>query len=346
MRRRVIVLASLLVVILLVGAGSVYAFDRKHRDRIAEGVTVNGVAVGGQSVAQARATLRRALLEPLNRPVVLRGEGHRFVLRPETAAIGLDVDGSVDRALAASRAGGVLSRTWRELRGTAVRADVKADVGYSRAAVRRLVARVARRIDRPARDATLDLESGVVDPQPSHNGISVRTSWLRRKVQRTLLSTGPRSAVKVRTVVLKPKVTTEKLAKEYPAVLIINRGAFRLTLYKDLKPAKTYGIAVGQVGLETPAGLYHVQNKAVNPAWHVPNSDWAGDLAGKIIAGDDPSNPIKARWMGIYNGAGIHGTTADSSIGTAASHGCIRMRIPEVIELYDEVPVGAPVYIQ
>jgi lipoprotein-anchoring transpeptidase ErfK/SrfK len=346
MPRRVIALASLLVVLLLVGAGSVYAFDHKRRDRIAEGVTVNGVAVGGMSAEQARIKLRRTLLEPLNRPVVVRGEGHRFVLRPETAAIGLDIDGSVDRALTASRAGSLLSRTWRGLRGTAVRADVEADVGYSRAAVRRLVARVARTIDKPARDAKLDLEGGQVDPHASHDGISVRTRWLSSKVRRTLLSTGPRSTVRVRTKVVEPAVTTEDLAKKYPAVVIVNRGAFKLTLYKDLKPVKTYGIAVGQVGLETPAGLYHVQNKAVNPAWHVPNSDWAGDLAGKIIAGDDPTNPIKARWMGIYNGAGIHGTTADSSIGTAASHGCIRMRIPEVIELYDQVPVGAPVYIQ
>ena len=59
----------------------------------------------------------------------------------------------------------------------------------------------------------------------------------------------------------------------------------------------------------------------------------------------NPSNPIKARWMGIYDGAGIHGTDAEHSIGTAASHGCIRMRIAEVKELYDQVPVGTPVYI-
>ena len=49
--------------------------------------------------------------------------------------------------------------------------------------------------------------------------------------------------------------------------------------------------------------------------------------------------------MGIYDGAGIHGTTAESSIGTAASHGCIRMRIPDVIDLYDRVPVESPVFI-
>jgi lipoprotein-anchoring transpeptidase ErfK/SrfK len=128
-------------------------------------------------------------------------------------------------------------------------------------------------------------------------------------------------------------------------VLIVDRDSFRLTLYKRLKVAKTFRIAVGKAGVETPAGLYNIQNKAVNPAWHVPDSDWAGELAGKVIPPDDPENPIKARWMGIFDGAGIHGTDAEGSIGTAASHGCIRMRIPDVIELYDEVPLGAPVYI-
>ena len=99
------------------------------------------------------------------------------------------------------------------------------------------------------------------------------------------------------------------------------------------------------MGLETPAGLYNIANKAVNPAWSVPNSDWAGSLAGQVIPGGTPQNPLKARWMGIYAGAGIHGTDATGSIGTAASHGCIRMLIPDVIELYDQVDVGAPVYI-
>jgi lipoprotein-anchoring transpeptidase ErfK/SrfK len=77
----------------------------------------------------------------------------------------------------------------------------------------------------------------------------------------------------------------------------------------------------------------------------VPDSDWAGDLAGEVIPPDDPRNPIEARWMAIYNGAGIHGTTAINSLGTAASHGCVRMAIPDVIELYDQVPVASPVYI-
>jgi lipoprotein-anchoring transpeptidase ErfK/SrfK len=146
--------------------------------------------------------------------------------------------------------------------------------------------------------------------------------------------------------VVQPKVTTEHLADKYPQVVTVDRANFRLRLFKDLKLAKTYKIAVGQIGLETPAGVYHVQNKAVDPAWHVPNRDWAGDLAGKVIPGGVPENPLKSRWLGIYDGAGIHGTAEESSLGTAASHGCIRMAVKDVEELYEEVPVQTPVYIQ
>jgi lipoprotein-anchoring transpeptidase ErfK/SrfK len=143
-----------------------------------------------------------------------------------------------------------------------------------------------------------------------------------------------------------PKVTRASLARTMPWYITINRGAFQLHLWHNLRPYKTYPIAVGQVGLETPAGLYHVQNKAIDPDWHVPNSAWAGSLAGQVIPGGTPENPIKARWLGIFDGAGIHGTSETWSLGHAASHGCIRMAIPDVIQVYDLVPVHAPVYIQ
>ena len=82
----------------------------------------------------------------------------------------------------------------------------------------------------------------------------------------------------------------------------------------------------------------------MNPSWHVPNSAWAGDLAGRVIP-PGPDDPIKARWLGFYNGSGIHGTDAIYSLGTAASHGCIRMSIPDVIELFDIVPLGTPLFV-
>jgi lipoprotein-anchoring transpeptidase ErfK/SrfK len=348
MTRRIALLTTVLLVLVAVGAGGVYAYDHGRRDRIAEGVTVNGVPIGGLTVAQARVKVRSALLEPLQRKVVVRHDGTRYVLRPSTARIGLDVAGSVDRALAVSRSGGLLERTWRELRGGRIDRDVGADVTYSRKAVTRLVKRVAADVDQPARDATVDLAHGVVTPRPSHTGIAVETKRLRRAVVRTLLSTGTRHRVAVKTRVVEPKVTTEQLAAKYPAVLVLHRSSFTLSLYKHLKLAKTYAVAVGMQGLETPAGLYHIQNKAVNPAWTEPNSSWVPPAdRGKVVPGGSPENPLKARWLGIFNGAGIHGIDPSEygTIGHAASHGCVRMRIPDVIDLYPQVPVGAPIYI-
>jgi hypothetical protein len=344
MPRRLIAVLVLTVTVLLVGAGSLYAFDRQVRTKIADGVTVNGIDVSGLTPEQARARLRASLLQPLSRPVSVRYKGQRFTLTTRQARVAVDIDGSVDRAMAASTEGNVFTRTWREVRGRRLDAQVEAKIAYSDAAVRRIVARVERRLEIEARDASVDLESGKVDPIPSRDGLDVRGARLRRDIRRELLDMGDRRIARVKTRVVEPKVTTEDLEKQYPAVIVVNRGGFTLTLYKNLKVAKTYRIAVGQIGLETPAGLYNVENKAVNPSWHVPNSDWAGDLAGTVVP-PGPSNPIKARWLGIYAGAGIHGTDVTSSIGTAASHGCIRMLIPDVVELYDQVPVGAPVYV-
>jgi hypothetical protein len=344
MPRRLAAVVTLAVVVLLVGAGSLYAFDRQVKTKIAEGVTVNGIDVSGLKPQQARARLQAALVEPLTRPVTVRHKGRRFRLTAEQASIAVDIDGSVERAMAVSTDGNVFTRTWREVRGNALDADVEAKVAWDRSAVRRLIRRVKKKVTIEARDASLDLESGQVEPVPSRDGLAVKRG-LRREIERELLDMGKRRLVRLRTKVVEPKVTTAELAEKYPAVIVVHRGSYQLTFYKDLKVHKTYGIAVGQVGLETPAGLYHIQNKAVDPAWHVPNSDWAGDLAGTIVPGGTPQNPLKARWMGIYDGAGIHGTDASGSIGSAASHGCIRMLIPDVIELYDQVPVGAPIYI-
>jgi lipoprotein-anchoring transpeptidase ErfK/SrfK len=344
-RARYIVIPGVLIAALLVLAGGVYAYDSQREARIADGVKIGDVDVGGMEVEAARAKLRKEVYEPLNRPVRVRYHGERFVLSPKQAQIAVDIDGSIDDALDKSREGNALTRTWREVAGEKVAANIDVKVDYSRQAVRSLVKRVSTTIDKEPVDASVDLESGKVDPAPSKPGRAVRSAVLRRDLQHELLDDGEQRMVRVRTRTVKPKVTTADLRRKYPAVIVIQRSAFKLTLYKDLKPSKTYGIAVGQVGLETPAGLYSIQNKAVNPAWNVPNSAWAGSLAGQVIPGGAPNNPLKSRWMGIADGAGIHGTAEEGSIGSAASHGCIRMRVPEVEALYDEVPVGAPVYI-
>jgi lipoprotein-anchoring transpeptidase ErfK/SrfK len=345
-RSRSFFIVAAVLVLLLVAAGAVYAYDSGREQTIAKGISVGGVDVGGLKAPAARDKLRTAVLEPLNQPVVARYHGRRFTLTPRQARVGVDIDGSIAQALDRSRSGNILARTARNLEGKSLNEDVDLSISYNKAAIRRMVKRISARIDRPARDAAVDLAEGHVDPTPSADGLAVRAASLRSALKRSLLTPHGSRSVRVRTQVVHPKVTTEQLAQKYPAVVVVNRGAFRLTLYRHLKLAKTYPIAVGRVGLETPAGLYHVENKAVNPAWTMPNSDWVAPAdRGKVVPGGSPENPLKARWLGIYAGAGIHGTDDSGSIGTAASHGCIRMRIPDVEELYPQVPVNAPVYI-
>jgi lipoprotein-anchoring transpeptidase ErfK/SrfK len=346
-RTRSFFIAATFVVLLAAAAGGIYAYDHAREGQIAKGITIGGVNVGGLSEEAARARLRSGVLEPLSRPVVARYGKREFTLTPEQARVGVDIDGSVHEAVERSREGNILQRTARNVQGKAINEDVDLDIVYNRKSVRRLVDRISEKLDKPARDASLgNLEQGSLDPTPSATGLAVRASKLRNQLRRSLLSVEGSRQVKVQTETVQPKTTTEELSQKYPAILIVSRGSFKLSLYQNLKLSKTYGIAVGQVGLETPAGLYHVQNKAVNPAWTMPHSDWVAPKdRGKVVPGGTPQNPLKARWLGIYDGAGIHGTDAEGSIGTAASHGCIRMRIPDVIDLYDKVPVNAPVYI-
>jgi lipoprotein-anchoring transpeptidase ErfK/SrfK len=249
----------------------------------------------------------------------------------------------VDEALEASRDGNIVSRVARDLTGGEENAQVPARVTYDEAAIDGLVRRVRSSVNRAPRDAEVDFpEMAKVKEQ---NGRAVKTALLRQRLAQALTVPGVGRRVKAPVRVTRPKVTQADLADKYPIVLVADRGNFKLRLYKQLQLVKEYTVAVGAVGFDTPAGLYHIQNKAVDPAWSVPDSDWAGDLAGTVVPGGVPENPLKERWLGIFDGAGIHGTDQTYSLGSAASHGCIRMAIPDVIELYDQVPVGAPIYI-
>jgi lipoprotein-anchoring transpeptidase ErfK/SrfK len=205
---------------------------------------------------------------------------------------------------------------------------------------------VRRRIDRPAQDAEVAFTATGVQRVAERTGLRVDRRWLRDRVEAALLRPRPADRlITARVAKVAPDVTRDELADRHATVVTVDRASFTLRLFKRLKLVKSYPIAVGQVGLETPPGLYDIQNKAVDPAWSVPNSDWAGALAGSVIPGGVPENPLKARWLGIYNGVGIHGTAERASIGSNASHGCIRMLVEDVTDLYDRVPVGADVYI-
>ena len=343
MRHRWFILVAVLLVVLIGGAVAAFAYDSSRDNLIAKGVTIAGADVGGMTTAEARQVIQRELQEPLEKPITVRRGQTRFRLSAHDAGVQADVGGMVEEALAVSRDGSIFSRVARDLTGGEENAQVPARVHYSERAVRDLVKRVRAKLNRPARDAEVSFPS--LETVKEQKGRAVRAAALRRRITQSLTVPGAGRTVKAPVRILKPKVTQAQLADKYPVVLVADRNNFKLLLYKRLKLQKAYTVAVGAVGFDTPAGLYHIQNKAINPAWSVPNSAWAGSLAGTVVPGGTPENPLKARWLGIFNGAGIHGTDETYSLGHAASHGCIRMSIPDVIELYDQVSVGTPIYI-
>ena len=324
----------------------VYLYDRSRRDVIADGVRIDGLNVGGLSEATARVKVQRELVAGLQAPVTVHWGSHTWTLNAREADVSVDADRMVADALSASREGSIVTRTVRGLFGGSVKRNVPLVVGYSHEAVRGLTARVRASVNRPARDATVQPTSSGLDTVSSHAGVTVENTPFGAQVELALTGVGAGRSIDVPTRTVQPAVTTSQLASRYPAYIVVDRDEFRLRFYEHLKLAKTYEIAVGMEGLETPAGLHKVEWKQVDPPWYVPKKAWAGALAGTVVP-PGPSDPLKARFMSFDDGAGIHGIDPSeySSIGHDASHGCVRMRIPDVIALYSRTPVGTPVYI-
>jgi lipoprotein-anchoring transpeptidase ErfK/SrfK len=323
--------------------GGAFAYDASREDVIAAGVRVGPVNVGGLGADAARRKLERAY-RGLDRPVVVRFEDRRFVLSPRRIRPVVDVDEAVSRALARSRDSWFLVRAMRSATGRDIHAELRADVGFSALALVRFAARVDSAVDRPPRPARVVPAADRLAVARGSDGDQVRSGRLLDEIEFALTHLGARRVLDVPVRRTRPHLTVAKLARRYPSYITVDRTNFRLRVYRHLKLARSYPIAVGQVGLETPAGLYHIQDKQIDPSWSVPTSAWAGSLGGSVIP-PGPSNPIKSRWLGIFAGSGIHGTEETWSLGHAASHGCIRMAIPDVIDLYDRVQVGTPIYI-
>lgn len=321
----------------------VYFWDRAYKDEISEGVTIGGVDVGGLDAEAAAAQIRASLVTPLDKDVVVRYGDEKFKLDSDELEVRTDVNRMVDEALSASQEGNAITRTFDRLTGAELDLDIEPEIAYSESAVDDFIGGVQENVNQEPVDASVEPSGTALEPVSAQPGITVDENRLRKDLERALSSPVDRK-VTAKVDKVKPEVTTGELAQQYPTYLVVDRANFELRLYENLKLTKTYTVAIGAVGYDTPAGLYSIQDKQVDPVWNVPNSDWAGDLAGTTVP-PGPDNPLKARWMGIYNGAGIHGTDDVASLGSAASHGCVRMAIPDVIELYDQVDVGTPIYI-
>jgi lipoprotein-anchoring transpeptidase ErfK/SrfK len=341
-KTQIAVIVAVLVVAL--GAAGAYAYDSSQKDKIADGVRIAGVDVGGLTEDEAAELVQRRLLAPLRHSLRVSFDGESWELPGAKLKVRADVGEAVEEAVADSQDGGFPGRLVRYVTGEEVSKSISPQVTYSERAVNRFVRRVAKEINREPRNADVEASGDSLEVLAGEYGRKLRDNKLTEDLNAAVLNgTAPRTIV-AEVHATKPEVTKKEVAAEYPSYLTLDRSTFTLRLWENLKLAKTYTVAVGMEGLETPEGLYAIQEKEENPTWHVPDSAWAGSLAGTTVP-PGPANPIKARWMAIYEGAGIHGTEETYSLGSAASHGCVRMAIPDVEELYDRVEVGTPIFI-
>jgi lipoprotein-anchoring transpeptidase ErfK/SrfK len=329
--------------ILVVCGGAVAGLSAASSGEIAHGVHVGGVQLGGLTPAQAHARLQREYVGNLQQPIVVERRGRQFELSAKEARITADLDATVSEAVNASKTDNVIEHAWRTVSGSQVERSLDVEARPSRTAVLRFVDRVRRELDRAPVAATLTFEGDTPVVTAAKTGMAVDRQKLAALVT-DAANDAHRQSMLVPVKSAKPTTSAKDVRSDHGTVIVVNRNEHRLLLYKALKVSKTYSVAVGMAGLDTPAGTYTINDKQENPSWHVPNSDWAGDLAGTVVP-PGPGNPIIARWMGFFDGAGIHGTSDRGSIGSNASHGCVRMLEEDVIDLYDRVPVGTTIHV-
>jgi len=268
-------------------------------------------------------------------PAAATAEVKAFFGRPLTLKVGKVTLRTTPKQLGASA---YVGDAIRRARVAFPGANVPLKVTAPQQRIERYVRALAKRFDREPVDSALllrDSKPFVSKEQPGQRLLQMSTV---RDLYRSL-KTHLRRPLVLRPQAVPPKTTRTSVGD----VIVIRRGLNRLFLYNGMKLRRTFGVATGQSRYPTPLGRFEVIVKWRNPWWYPPSSDWAKD-AEPIPPG--PGNPLGTRWLGISSPAvGIHGTPDPASIGYSVSHGCIRMRIPEVEWLFNQVDVGTPVYI-
>ena len=329
--RRILPLAIAFTALLAPAAGA-----QAPEPVIRPGVTVAGLDVGGQTLSQAAGTIDRAYRHQLViRNVSVRVGGKGYSLSTKKVELVFDPAKSARRAF---------------VKGSKTPAEQAVDVlpwtSYDKRKLAAFVARVDRSARVAPRNATVRITLRHMRKRASKSGREMDEGRVAKALATALTDPRAERQVRGKRKVVRAAVRSKDLARRYGTVITISKSSFRLRLFKRLKFVKSYGVAVGQPAYPTPSGLFSIANKAVNPPWTAPNSPWAGAYRNETVPGGSAENPLKARWMGIVNGVGIHGTGEPGSIGSRASHGCIRMTVPDVIDLYPRVPVGTPVLIR
>jgi lipoprotein-anchoring transpeptidase ErfK/SrfK len=335
---RIAALLGALALFLLAGGGALaLADDYLAREILPYGATIAGLDVAGLTRAQARELVQAEVAAPLAEPITVTHGAATFTL--ETGSmITVDVDGMVSAAFepryAASLPYRVVDRVLA--RPTGGSSDVLLTLDEAKLSA--WLAEVAASVDTTPCDATMTVQADKIVVVPSRIGETLDVQATTNALK-SAITAGTKSA-ELAVTTTAPAVTEEDLG----TAILVDISERRLYLYDKGALVKQYGVAVGAPGYSTPRGNFYITLKRYLPTWSNPGSDWAVGMPKTI--GPGPSNPLGTRALNLdAPGIRIHGTSNDGSIGTAASHGCMRMHRWDIEDLYERVEVGTPVFI-
>ena len=286
---------------------------------IKPGVTIHSVDVGGMTAEEAQAAVHEFASTQFTLTFRAR------TLNPAPWSLG--VKSKVDLAVSAALAAGPDT-------------NIPLTVALDTHQLRHYTAKVDRLLSREPRDTHVRLKHLRPDLSKPRNGFDIRQRPTRTLLKEAIRANS-RGPIAIQYRYVKPAVTRYN----FKPVVVIRRGSHRLYFYKGahMRFRASFGVAVGQPIYPTPLGKFTIVTKQRNPWWYPPDTAWA---AGASPIPPGPGNPLGTRWMGLSaSGVGIHGTPDAASIGYSASHGCIRMRIPDAEWLFERVEVGSTVFI-
>jgi lipoprotein-anchoring transpeptidase ErfK/SrfK len=337
-----IALVSLGVLVIL-GGGTAYAgyrYDRSAADRILPGVTVAGVDVSGMSRDEAVREVEEQADLRLQGSLSVSAAGATWTVTPAALGMTADVERAVDHAFDLADEMSLFSRLYHRLADEPVERDLRLAFAYDEAAVQAFVEQAYQEVAITAVDARFALVDGEVVMQRSQEGLELKREIAAKRILHALRKQTRTVDVPVREVA--PEITTASLG----TTIVVDVSANTLVFYEGLQVVKEYRVATGTPQYPTPTGSFEIVDKRENPTWYNPDPEgWGADLPLSI--GPGPGNPLGTRAMYLNApGIRIHGTWDSSSIGTAASHGCIRMHVEDSEELYPLVPVGTRVLVK
>ncbi len=342
--RRGLKIALLAVGVLgLLGGGTAYAayrYDASAAGRILPGVTIAGLDVSGMTRDEAvREVTERASLDLEARLTVTAG-GQSWIVTPAALGMTADVEGAVDRAFAVADGMSFAARVYHRVADEPVDASIELGFRSDPSAVEAFVVQAREEVAVAPVDARIALVEDELITRRARTGQDLKIEMAVRRILSALERRASSVAIPLRT--LEPEITAAALGK----TIVVDLSENRLVLYEGLKQTREYPVATAAPGYVTPVGTWKVIDKRENPTWYNPALDsWGADLPPVIAPG--PNNPLGTRALYLNSpGIRIHGTSNSASIGTYASHGCIRMLISDSEELYPLIPIGTRVIIK